>query len=222
MLKAINKKMVLAAAVAGLVTVGMANANAAVSGAYVGGQLGYGNVHQGDFSNSTFPTATAITSNSSSNGGLAGRVYGGYQFNPNFAAELGYTRFHNATANQDANNAASTFNASSTIKTDAFDLVGKGILPLQNGFSVYGKLGVAYLRASGSQDNTTKTGATTTTTSQSLDANKLYPTFGAGVSYDITSNLSADVSWNHIQKVGSNNNLANTDFVGAGLAYNFG
>lgn len=227
-LKTLNKKHMLSVAlvVAGF---GIATAaNAAIDGAYLGGQLGWGNVNQGDFAKPNTPAAGTInsTSSSSNSGGLAGRIFAGYQFMQNFAAELGYMKFHNATAKYSSTSTAgstiSNLNESGTVRTHAIDLVGKGILPLNNGFNVYGKLGLAYLAANGSATGTLTTGGVSSPARVSENAHKVYPEFGVGTSYDITKNISADLSYNRIQKVGHSTQLQSTNFVGAGLAYNFG
>jgi OOP family OmpA-OmpF porin len=232
MLKTLNKKHILAAAIAGVAGMWIATANAAISGQpYIGGELGVGNVHQGGFSQADLtaaaPGTIVASGNSARDTGLAGRIFGGYQFNQNFAAEMGYTKFSTANAKSYATTVSTTgsTNLKSSIRTDALDLVGKGILPLEYGFNVYGKLGLAYLRTQGSSTTTTTTtgfGSTTTSSTTSNNAHHIYPTFGAGVGYDITKNITTDVSWNHIQKVGGSNKLANTDLFGVGLTYNFG
>lgn len=172
-----------------------AAANAALPGFYVGGQVGYADTHYstGDISN--------VTSASITNTGVAGRVFGGYEFTPNWAGELGYTQFSNTKFNN-----VNGTGVNSHISQYAVDLAGKGILPLDNGFALYGKLGGAYVKANGNN------GIGTTT--------KINPEVGAGASYDLTPNVPVDISWTHIQKVGGN--IPNTDFFAAGIGYNFG
>ena len=198
----LNKKNILCSVLASLASAFlMANASAAVdSGAYVGGQAGWGTIHQDGFSTSH---------NNSSDSGLAGRLFAGYQVNQNFAAEMGYTKFKNESTK-------ATFGlitATGSIKTYAVDLVAKGIMPLQNGVSLYGKLGAAYLNETAHAS----VGSFSASTTQS----KILPTFGAGVSYDLTQNVATDLSWTRIQKVGSTD-LNSTDLVALGLAYHFG
>lgn len=230
-----KNKHILTIAIASISSVFIAaNANAAVNGAYAGGTLGWGTIHQSTFNNSNAPTNTAsgdgITesqSTSSNEGGFAGRIFGGYQFTRNFAAELGYTRFHNANSTQSSiitdDEGTSSQTLASTIRTEAVDLVAKGILPLQNCFSLYGKLGAAYLHATNTITlNTVDPVEGNESGRFSGSANKIYPTFGAGVAYDITPHIVADASWNHIQKIGGSSSFSNTDLFGLGLAYNFG
>ncbi|SRR5579883_96101 len=215
------KKKILTAAVATLAATGLAAAHAAVNGAYVGGILGYGNVHEGNTSSTDVteiePGLTGTSNFSSNDRGIAGQIFGGYQFTQNFAAELGVTKFSNATQKVTGSVAGVALpTIKGTVKTSAVDLVAKGMLPLQNGFGLYGKLGVAYLMASA---DVKAEGLGSASASQ----HNLYPTFGVGASYDINQNLVADVSWNRIQKVGSSNsNLPSTDLFGAGLSYHFG
>ncbi len=183
-------------------------ANAAVSGPYVGGQVGWGNTNINN--NDIFGNNSGISS-SIDNTGVAGRIFAGYQFNPNWAAELGYTRFSDTDINDITAYGVPVGNGS--LREQAFDLVGKGILPLQNNFNLYGKLGAAYL-----QGDMSFNGSGVSTTG---DENKVYPTYGVGISYDVTPNVPVDLSWNRIQKVGDSD-LQSTDLIAVGIAYNFG
>ncbi|WP_280547712.1 outer membrane beta-barrel protein [Halomonas sp. 11-S5] len=64
------------------------------------------------------------------------KLFVGYQFNPNFAVEAGYVDFGETSA---------TGNQGGTISlgVEAFSAALVGKLPIQNGFSVHGKLGLA-------------------------------------------------------------------------------
>ncbi len=224
----LNKKRVLSATLAGVAGLLLAS-SASASGAYFGGQLGWGTTHQGGIANSDISTATknlgltstgSASANSSRDNGLAGRVFAGYDLTENFAAELGYTKFSNSTANKTvaATGAATSLNLNQKLKTYAVDLVGKGTLPLQYGFNAFGKLGVAYLNQSGNITDT----AGSATYKLNKGQSKFLPTFGAGIGYAINKNVSADLSWTRIQKVGNSSYLKSTDFVGFGLGYHFG
>ncbi len=232
-----KKLLSVSVAFATLATIGMCSqAHAAAPGFYLGGQVGWGDVHQSGISASDlandFYLPFASFSSSSKDTGIAGRAFVGYQFNPYFATEFGYTQFSNMTTRASGVSVTTpTFapftvigiNASGKVKTHAFDLVGKGILPLSNGFSLYAKAGAALITSQASESETlTIMGLPGTIASASQTTNKIYPTFGAGVSYDITSHLVTDLSYNRIQKVGSSDAVASTDFVGLGLAYHFG
>jgi OOP family OmpA-OmpF porin len=198
----------------------MSNANAADAGAYLGGQVGWGSIHQFNEDNDN-----DLISYSHKDQGVAGRLFAGYQINNNFAIETGITKFSNATFKDTESFLGTTYTSNGKIEAYAVDVVGKAMLPLQNGFGIYGKLGAAYLSEKASYTaavNDPDFG--TESFSGDASAHKVRPTFGAGVSYDINKNLVADLSWSHIQKIGADNNtgLENTDLVALGLAYHFG
>ena len=91
------------------------------------------------------------------------KILGGYQLNRNFAAELGYGTLFDKDG----------------VEVTAWDLVGVGILPLNNQFSVYGKLGFAMWEAEGPGG--------------SVDGTDL--TYGVGAQYDLTPKLGLRLQW---------------------------
>ncbi len=228
-------KKVLTTAVLGVSALGVMAANAAAPGVYVTGQLGYANTHMNDKSNiaaikGIFPfTANAADATNLSNNGLAGRLAIGYQFNQNFAVEMGYLQLNKKKVNGTVKDEQSgiTSPASLSMHQNAIDLVGKSILPLTDKVNVYGKLGVAYLTTTikGKFDVAEK-GVNVPATadlngSAGISKHKWAPEAAIGVSYDITPNMSVDTSWTRIQPLGKNRPGA-IDFVAVGLGYNFG
>lgn len=189
---------------------------AAINGIYLGGQLGFGDTYQS-------PQNAAFNARASGgSGGLAGRIFGGYQFTQYIAAEMGYTKFSNSnvTYTDYSTFFATTYRGSVPIESYAIDLVAKGTLPLQNGFSLFGKLGVAYINEFAG--NVTIYNASGTHAENFyINDDTLLPTFGLGAGYDVTQNLTTDVSWMHIQHTGTSN-IQSTDLVAAGVSYHFG
>src|SRR3954447_2244619 len=61
------------------------------------------------------------------------RIFGGYKFHPNIAVEGGYSPLGETSSSFPGGNV--------TAEANAWDLVGVGIFPLGNNFSVFGKLG---------------------------------------------------------------------------------
>ena len=61
------------------------------------------------------------------------RVFGGYKFHPNIAVEGGYSPLGETSASFPAGKI--------TAEANAWDIVGLGIFPLGNSFSIFGKLG---------------------------------------------------------------------------------
>ena len=223
-------KKVLSTTVLGISALGVMAANAAAPGVYVTGQLGYANTHMGDKTDTT-----NIDNNTSfhfhpnngndtnlSNNGLAGRIALGYQFNPNFALEAGYLRLSSTrvagTSFKPLNVGQGTF----TLQQNVIDLLAKGIIPISAKFNLYGKAGLAYVNTAISSNIPTippiqgnLNGVT------DVARYKLAPEVALGVSYDLTSNVSVDTSWSHIQAFGKSR-PGNIDFVAVGLSYNFG
>lgn len=206
----LNKKTVGVVVVC-LSTLAAASSHAATQGTYFGGQLGYGNVHQKLSSSSFLGTVKHANKDS----GVAGRIFGGYQVNENFAGELGWSKFSDAKVKASVPGAT----GSATLKTDAVDLVAKGIYPVMNNVNVYGKAGGAYVIQRGDGKITTSNNREISKGSNT--EKKLLPTFGVGASYDFNPNLAADVSYNRIQKVGSTK-INSTDLVSVGLIYSIG
>jgi len=202
-----NKK-IIAIAVLGFSVLTVANSHAAP---YVGGQLGYGNVHQ----------FTGIDNGKDT--GIAGRLFAGYQFNDYFATEMGWSKFSNATTSLAFSDTDFNGYVKGTVKTDAVDLVVKGILPVTAQMNVYGKLGGAYVVSRGNINVSYVDSGYSYSGSYSETERKLLPTAGVGASYAINNNLAADISYNRIQKVGNNSSFVNsTDLVSLGLIYSIG
>lgn len=239
-----NKKLVLCvsllAGALGLAT----SASASAPGFYLGGQGGVGYVRYNAPNNTSVNNINAIlqpisvtttTTTTRNTGGLAGRLFVGYQIDPNWGVELGYTQFASQNNKQDITNNGvlgginQNYGAKSNVKTNAIDFVAKGTLPIENGFSVYGKAGLAYVTAKSSNSvyssPSTFTGlgtpATTLVATPNQTEHKVLPTASVGVQYDITPQLAADVSYTRIQKVGNTNLIQSTNFLGLGLAYHF-
>ncbi len=218
---------------------------ATLPGFYLGGQLGWGNVHQGTYVatylnkliKKAVPDAPVNTLNILySDTGIAGRLFAGYQFNSYFGLELGYYRFNRMQVNTDLQFKTTIpnldvdwpidFKTHASVNTTVFDLVTKIILPITNKFSLYGKAGIAYLDVRGDAsvkvvvpvvDNAT----VSISLSSNPAMNLIYPTFGLGMNYDLTTHVSTDFSWIRIQQINSHA-FPSTDFVSLGLLYHFG
>jgi OOP family OmpA-OmpF porin len=114
------------------------------------------------------------------------KLFGGYEFNRNFALELGYNDLGKAKAQFGPNTAE--------IKSKAWELVGIGSYPFGNGFSAYGKLG--FYRAK--SDGSTSVGASASETNNDW-------TVGLGGRYDFTRNMGVRAEWQRYNSVGGGN-----------------
>ena len=195
------KKIALAAALA---TAGIAASPAmaqsmADRGGYIGGSFG-----QSSADCEAGPGASCDDKDTS------WKVFGGYQINRNFAVELGYANLGELTITSGPNRL--------TAESTAWDLVGVGIFPINNQFSIYGKLGLymATVDVSVSPSSAGDSGDDTT--------NGL--TFGAGVRYNFTRNLGLQAEWQRYGKVEAPSGSSLTgdsdlDVMSIGLIYKF-
>jgi len=163
---------------------------------YIGEQLGYGK--------------TGVESGLNDSG-LAGRLFAGYQFNPYFSTELGWTKFSNVTKSERDDWGLLTTDF--TARTDALDLLGKATYPMTSNLDIYGKLGVAYAMQSYKISNKMWDSVT-------LNEYAWLPTFGFGGTYHFTPKVGLDASYSRIQHVG-NTTIASSDFLGVGFSYSF-
>ena len=190
------QKLLINVAFVGLASLGVASIASAATlpAGYVGVQIGQGDTH---FGKSDVKNVTSANVDSKD---LAGRVFAGYQFNENLAAELGYTHFYDAEYKR-----INATSANGKVKEFAYDLVGKAIMPLPNNFNVYAKAGVANVHAKGRGVTTKKDTATELT-------------YGIGAAYDVTPMIPVDLSWTHTN---SGSGIPKSDFVALGISYHF-
>ena len=144
----------------------------------------------------------------------AWKLFGGYQFNKNFGAELGYADMGKAKANGIVSGVAVDVSDAVT----AWDLVGVGTWPLAQGFGVYGKVGFyrAETKTSGSG---ALAGFATTTGSKHSNSDL---TFGLGGRYDFTKAIGAKAEWQRYRKVGGDSTgKDNIDVFSVGLLFSF-
>ena len=165
------------------------------TGIYLGLQGGWG------FTN--WRNAENVLNHTSINkdNGIVGRVFAGYDINRYFAVEGGYSYFFNK---------ASFNNSNQDIKNMAFDLMGKGKLPVMENFDLYAKLGVDYLMSRVDNGGTS--------------INNFNVAYGAGMDYCITPNIIANLEWlrlNGNARISSNDYQPSADSFMIGLRYKF-
>lgn len=173
------------------------------TGIYLGLQGGFGMTNWKNMENVSTDVLD-LTSVHKDNG-VVGRVFAGYDINRYFAIEGGYSYFFNK-ANFNTKNAGTTGN----IKTMAFDLMGKGKLPVVDSFDLYAKLGVNYLMSRGDMFE--------------ANPNNFNVAYGAGADYCITPNVIANLEWlrlNGNAKINNDKYQPSTDAFMIGLRYKF-
>ena len=122
----------------------------------------------------------------------AGRIFGGYQFNRNFAAELAYAELGKVNAS----GVIASVPQSGNWKARSWDIMAVGIMPLSEQFSLLGKLGVALWRL----DSTlTPTGIGAVQQSPTGTS----ATYAVGGQYDFTQKVGMRVEWQKYKDVGN-------------------
>ncbi len=202
-------KKTIAVSLLGVSALGMMAANATTPGVYVEGQVGYANT--GKHFVKPFPSSNKL--DSKYKGGLAGRLAIGYQFSPNWAVEMGYLQL----AQQKANVKSTIATPSITLNQHAFDVVGKGIIPVTNKFDIYAKAGMAYL-VNNLKGNEISGGQSIV---KPLAKHSWAPEAAIGATYNITSNVFIDTAFTHIQPMGKNK-PNNINMATVGLGFTFG
>lgn len=174
----------LAAVILALATTAFAlpaSAQLNMSSVYIGGSLG-----RSDFK---VPDQTDT----------AWRLFGGYQLNRNFAAEVGY---HNLGQ-------VNFVNGDRDAKV--WELVGIGMLPVATALSVYGKLG-GYYAKSELHSSVVPSG----------DETNGGLTYGAGVQYDFTQQVALRGEWQRYDNTGGNTTgKTDVDVLNVGVLYRF-
>jgi OmpA-OmpF porin, OOP family len=136
----------------------------------------------------------------------AWKVIGGYHFNPHFALEVGYINFGEV----DATGPGGTVSIEST----AFELVGVGVLPLSQGFSLYGKIGLYRAETEGVANTFLVTDRVKETTTDL--------TFGVGARFDVTRRIALRAEWQRYQDVGGGDiGETDVDVISAGVLVKF-
>lgn len=118
------------------------------------------------------------------------RVAGGYQYTPEWGAEVSYADYGKAGAGM-------LLGATVDWQVSGFQLSGTGTFPAGDAIFFLAKLGVARLKLNLSG------GTSATATSTKL-------AFGIGAQYDITRNISARAQYEYLGIVGDNNTGTST------------
>lgn len=125
----------------------------------------------------------------------AWRVLGGYQVHRNLAVELGYTDLGDMTL------------GGRPVESNAWELVGVGLFPLNEYFSLLGKLGAYYGEAEGGGLRETRTDLT----------------YGLGAEYNMNRNLGVRLEWQRYTDFGRGafGSGGDQDILSLGAIYRF-
>jgi OmpA-OmpF porin, OOP family len=143
------------------------------------------------------------------------KIFGGYQFNRNFALEGGYFdlgKFGYAATTTPTG----TLNGNSRVKGLNLDLVG--LLPITGRLSAFGRAGVAYADV---RDSFSGTGATSMSNSNPHKRDANYK-LGVGLQYAFTDALAMRAEVERYRINDAVGNRGDIDLVSVGLIYRFG
>ncbi len=176
--------------------------SAAADGFYVSGKVGQSYLSY-DVSDAGLTSATSVDKK-----GFAGIIDLGYQFDENWAVDLAYW----AVGEEDFLSMNNT-TANGKLDTSAWNLSGKGILPFNNDWAVYGKAGLA--RATVKPDGA----LASTSTIFNSNKNKNVISWAIGAEYEANDNILVDFSFNRLQ---TRTFFKNVNLYAVGLSYHFG
>jgi OOP family OmpA-OmpF porin len=134
------------------------------------------------------------------------KLFAGYKFNKNFAVEGGYADFGRFKAN--AGGVIGTpVNIDAKVTSYAVFVDAVGILPLNDSFSVLGKVGAAYThtktKVSGSWGGFAD--------SSSDSSNEVVPKLGLGAEYNVTKSIALRAEYEYYFNVGDKNKTGESD-----------
>ena len=209
------KKLIKTAGALGLIgCAAMSNAFAADDTFwYIGGNIGQSRAKIDDANITRYLPGTVSISDD--NKGNAFKLFGGYQFNKNFAVEGGYFNLgefgYTATTVP-----AGTLNGK--IKLQGLNLDAVGMLPLADKFSVFGRLGLQYAQA---KDNFSSTGVVINPTNPNPSKNALNYKAGVGAQYDFTQSLGMRAEAERYRINDAIGNTGDINMYSLGLVYRF-
>lgn len=139
----------------------------------------------------------------------------GYRFNPNWAIEGGYVDL--GKFNYNATFTGGT--ASAQVKASGLNIAGVGTYPINDQFSVFGKLGFIDGKV---EESITATGPGGTA-SGSASATKVKANYGFGATYNLSKAWGLRAEWERFSKLGDNNTTgeSDVDLLSVGVVFNF-
>jgi OOP family OmpA-OmpF porin len=207
----------------GLVALAVINSPFAVAddtGWYVGGNVGQSRAKIDDprITSNLLGAGFITTSITDDNRDIGYKIFGGYQFNKNFALEGGYFDlgkfgFTSITA------APSAGTLSGNIKLRGLNLDAVGILPITDKFSAFGRVGLNYAEA---RDDFTSTGAVPVLANPNPSKRDTNYKFGLGLQYALTDSLALRAEAERYRIDDAVGNKGDVDLISVGLIYKFG
>ncbi|MDB5803379.1 MAG: hypothetical protein JWN73_701 [Betaproteobacteria bacterium] len=203
------KKILMAAAIAGAFVAAPASAQW-----YAGAGIGAGRAKLGTVSATSGTTTVSTTGGSSTD--TSGKIFGGYQFTPNWGLEAQYVYLGKTNFGVAAN--VPGVSGGGSYKADSFDVAATGTIPLPNNFYLLGKLGAAFNHVNGGNICATGPGGTACANLGNGNKTDLYAGLGGG--YNFNAHWGIRLEYENFGKMTKNNGGSGGDIKGDNWAVN--
>jgi len=196
-----------------------APASAADLGGYVGASAGQSraDVDKGEI-DAAFGSLGLGSRTSTDETDFGWKVYGGYQFNQNFAVEGGYTHLGKANSHSVITSGGSG-TADGEWKSYSIDLSALVMLPIGNQFALFGRGGIGFWDVKFNLNANGSGGSASTSESE----NGVSPLLGLGGMINLSSNWTARAEFERHFSVGKSDTTGKSDIdlISLGLQYRF-
>jgi OOP family OmpA-OmpF porin len=145
------------------------------------------------------------------------KLFVGYKLNKNIALEGGY--FNLGKFGFTATTVLPAGTLSGNIKLDGLNLDAVGILPINEKFSMFGRIGINYAEA---KDKFTTTGSVPEQTNLNPSRKQLDPKVGLGLQYNFTKSIGIRAEAERYRVDDAVGNRGDIDLFSVGVVYRFG
>lgn len=187
---------------------------------YVLGSIGQSNfdAKKSDVDNELLNAGFLLDSSSFDKADTGYKLQFGYEFNSNFALEGGHVDLGELTYK------ASSFGVipadlKAKIEVNGWNIDAVGILPINNGFSLFAKVGFIDAKV----EAKTTASSPFFTTSSKENSSDIKPLFGLGAAYKLNAQVSMRIEIERYHDLGDNDTggEGDVDLYSAGIAYKF-
>ena len=192
---------------------------AADSGGYIGFSFGQSKAKiDGNGLDSALASQGIASSTSVDETDIGFKLYGGYQFNKNFALEAGYTDFGELTSHTVVTSPGSA-TGDGKWKAYSIDISAVGILPINEKFSLFGRAGVSFWNL----DFDFTANGPGGTFGDSESENGVGPLLAIGASFDLARQFTLRAEYERHFDIGKDDTTgkSDVDLVSIGLVYRF-
>lgn len=191
------------------------------NGWYMGGSVGQSKVSidKGAINAAFISGGFATASTTADETDTAWKLFGGYQFTKNWAAEIAYVDFGTASTKTDTTGNTAQYKAEASAK--AWSVAGVGTAMVGNNLGVFGKLGAFNWELNYTCGKVSGTGNACTTPSASPSGTDWF--YGIGMKYDFTKQTALRVEWEQYKNIGDKNKTGESDLdlISVGVQFKF-